>query len=513
MENTNTIIENPEAPREITVDLISDTRAQRFLKRIKNFAKTRKGKVVLGVVSVLVIALIVALIFVLSKQPAADEPNIQVSESIASDKIYDNFDFIYNSEDNKLIASSVDRLSQLEIVSGTGKIIDYIISPNKKKIAFSVSDPDYKSKIFSTNADMTLLNFNPVPFKIYELDLETGVNAEIWSVDTYEIGATSQQLYKQKTVIYPDSYAVGVDWWGVPFSYPVSNVQVENDIEAGYSTTHIPYDLQENLQKASIKLFDYNSDGNKIVFASKGKTLIFDGTNSTVEQLVFPGDITNNCYSISGDWVSSIVVFDLICNYEYSQRRFVIDGLNLTEIDSTLTIGGPLIAVLTKPEYTLVTMRSKQYPPDFTPSLNMLDFTTRSVNNVKDLTEHENLVSVETVGSDIDVFASKIPIEGSSVGYYGWTEATYVFYKYNKSGNTIEKLSEFILPIDIYNLSYNLSNETFSYYRTYRASTESIIEYRIVNLTTFEETELLTIKVDNDSVLYYKPKLVWLDTE
>jgi hypothetical protein len=481
--------------------------------RFKQFAKTRKGKAILLLVVLILVGAVSGIVFLIKRnQSVSDEPQIVISETIASDKIYDNYDFIYNSEDDKLIASTADRVKQLEIVSGEEKIVDYIISPDKRKILYSLSDKEYKSKIISTNADLTKFNFSPVAFSIYELNLETGENKKVWSVDKYEVGATVQQIYNQKVVIYPDSYAVGYHWIdGSPFSYPVSNVQVENDIAAGYNTTYLPYDLSDTLSKKAIKLYSYNSDSDKLLFKVEGKVMMYNLADGTSQDLIFPGDITNNCYSYTGSWVGNIVVMELSCNYNYSERRFYLNGTTLVEIDNQMNLGGPLRAIVTKPEYTLAVMRSEKYPQDFNPSLNVLNFNPRSIRNVTDLVENEEYVTVETLGSTIDIVASRMPVKETATYY--WTEATYTFLQYNRESNTLEKLQEMVLPFDIYNIAYNVPNNSLSYYRTYRASTESIIEYRILDLATKEDKELLTIKVDNDSVLNYKPKLVWFDIQ
>jgi hypothetical protein len=265
----------------------SEQRVSRFssLKlKFGNFLKTKRGKAFIFLLILIVLAGAAGTVYLSRQKPT--EPDVIVSETIASDKIYDNFDFIYNSEDNKLIASTADRLKQLELVSGEEKIVDYIISPDKRKILYSLSSSEYKSRIVSPNADLTKFIFSPVAFKIYELNLETGENKLIWSVDKYDVGATTQQLYNKKTVVYPDSYAVS-EINGIPYSYPISNVQVENDIEAGYNSVYLPYDISETLRMKSIKLISYNSLSDKLIFSVEGGLVMYNLSDSTTKDIKF----------------------------------------------------------------------------------------------------------------------------------------------------------------------------------------------------------------------------------
>jgi hypothetical protein len=484
----------------------SEQRVSRFssLKlKFGNFLKTKRGKAFIFLLILIVLAGAAGTVYLSRQKPT--EPDVIVSETIASDKIYDNFDFIYNSEDNKLIASTADRLKQLELVSGEEKIVDYIISPDKRKILYSLSSSEYKSRIVSPNADLTKFIFSPVAFKIYELNLETGENKLIWSVDKYDVGATTQQLYNKKTVVYPDSYAVS-EINGIPYSYPISNVQVENDIEAGYNSVYLPYDISETLRMKSIKLISYNSLSDKLIFSVEGGLVMYNLSDSTTKDIKFE---EHGCYANSGSWVGEIMVMNVRCDSGYSEKRFTLNGDTLNEIDIHLGLGGPLTAILTKPDYTLAIMHPPTYPRTFKPSLNILDFNTKVTTNIVDLVDNEDFISIETIGSQSDIVASKLPLETERF----WSEATYTFFEYNKETNSLVKLQQMVLPYDIYNIAYNTNSNSLSYYRTYRASTESIIEYRIMDLATQADQELLTIKVDNDSVLYYKPKLVWFDVE
>lgn len=498
---------------------LEERKATRF-SRFKTFAKTKRGKIILSSCLIFGFGLITAVGLLTALR--STEPDIIVADNIASNKIYENYDFIYNSEDNKLIASTTDKLRELEIISGEEKIMDYIISPDKKKIAYSLSDKNYKNKITSTNADITKFRFEPVAFTVYELNLETGENKLIWSTDRYELGATQQDLYKDKMIVYPDSYSItwnnydsNGNYLSYPVSYstPISYVEYVDDIDGGYNSSYLPTDLYYELGTLEIKLISYNSESSEILLASDKDLLVYNTISSTTTNLLLPDDnVDKNCYAESGQWKElEIVYINFSCYHAFKNQLYIIQDERLIELEPNTQYTGILSPLIFDADYTVV-LQQKIYTnySEFKPNLNIFNYDTRELKRIQDLEENQYSLIVEVVGSDDNVILLSKPIvEDQS----NWGERNYTLHKYIEENNSLEGIAEIRLPNDLSNFIYNARNNTLSYYRRYSASTETIIEYKTIDLNTKEEKEILSIKVDNDSVVNYKPKLIWLDLE
>lgn len=486
-----------------TQALQGETKASR-LSKLKTLAKTRKFKIAAAIVSVVLLCMIAVIALVLN---GSKTPEVQIAPNIASDKIYDNYDFIYNTDDNKLVASTLDKVKQLELVSGDEKIMDYVISPDKKRITYSLSDKDYKNKIFASNMDVSKLKFDPIAFKVFELNLETGENKLIWSTDRIDLGATNQQIYNKKIVIYPDSYSVYVNEYDELISYPVSYVEYVDDIAAGYNTSYLPYDLSNRLGAHEIKLVGYDSDNTKIILLQGNELLLYNIADSNISKFSVSTDGNPDCVPYNKNIINNIVSMYLGCGYAGYQKAFALKDRNFTDIYNEVQHSGSLSIITAKNENAIVQNYYPYNPPETNrPSINRLNINDKSLTKIRDLEKSETTHQIEVIGSDDIYLLTSLPEDTEN--YSG--DRIYTINRYNNEDNTMSPIESIKLPQDLYNFIYNPAKNTLSYYRNYNAATETIIEYRIVDIQTKEEKELLSIKVSNDSVLYFKPKLVWL---
>ncbi len=508
MENTSTTTEevkndNVETPKEPTVEVKTESKFQKFKRKFKSFAKTRKGKIVLGVGGILTVGSVIGLVLLLSKKPGAQEPNIQVSETIASDKIYDNYDFVYSSEDTRLIATTYDGAKQLELVIGEAKILDYIISPDKRKITYVLSDVNYKNKITSPNVDITKFNFYPVGFSIYQLDLETGDNSLIWSRDRIELPATNQRLYKQKEVILPDSYAIGYDWNGMPYSYPVSYSEFIDDIEGGYISTYLPYDLSMLLTRGDIRLINYSDTGASILFLAESKLFSFSNTSETLAEISGEEQI-NNCFPGYLRFFSNIIFHHTQCG----TTIFSVTNNSLAKYSGLQVNNGELKPLQATTQGNLLAeVNYYGYPRQSPDSLNFVNLSTNSINKIQDLADEDSAKELEVIRSEniYTILASDITEPSGQI-----VNQNIKLMKYNADSNLFEVVSTLILPADAGNLIYDESTNSLTFFITYRSTSQVIIEYKTVNLETMKETLLSTTKAPSDSVLVYRPKLLGL---
>lgn len=477
--------------------------------RFKAFSKTRKGKIVIAVSCVIGLLVLVGVIFLVSSL-LKKKPDVQIAENIASSKIYDNYDYIYNNEENNLIASTIDRSKQLEIISGDTKLVDYIVSPNKKKITYSVSDPDYKSKVKSPNIDLTKINFPPIAFKVYELNLETGDNTLIWETNEIQLKSTKEQLYDKKKVLFPDSYALAYNGSYV-YSYPVSYYGDVDDIEKGYRIDYLPWDLSQELSTKIMRLISYSDNSEDILMTVGNNFLIYNIQTAQTASLPSPVALSSggiDCSS-SGDWEGDIFRFGMNCQQYYGgpNNIYKIDNNVIRTLNVNSPTTGGYYPIQITDKFTLIT----SYPgytggQSIKNTLDSVDVNTYKTTKIFEIENNTYAVNVESKDKNLIAIVSLKDNDHRLNRIYSLNE-------FDFTNSSLSEIIKVELPSDAQDLTYDQDANTISYYRRYQASNESIIEYKVVDLSNNEEDELLTIKVSNQSVLYYKPKLVWLDRE
>jgi hypothetical protein len=514
-----------------TSEKVKISKLERFKAKFKLLIiSAKKHKIRTAILSLILIALIAAPIsalIILKKEPTT---NIKVAENIAEEGFTTTYDYIFNPDDTTLAASNISGDKYLELINSDAIIVDYAISPNKEKIAYLIAPKDYKKKITSPNVDLTKFNdVPPVGFELYELNLKTGKNKKLWSRDSIKLSATEQQMYKKKTVIYPDSYMLGesyqyalsypsngeppfYDWMPISYTYPISHVEYIDDIEGGYITESMPWDLQRELQFKTVSIIGYDENSEKLAVSKDNQISIFKDAGSETNY-----DLpTENCFayiSASKKLIGNIISLTYLeCeNYQQSGTKIyrLEDGKAWELLGGHAVENSRLDSQFVNSEFALVMSYPNYYyyagpgGGSSTTDLLFIDLTKGTLDGLKTL-EKLNFVTRVTASNPTIAFTVATSQE------YGATNK-YTFSQFSSESKSFTTLGEIELPSDIQDLSYDYDSKTVSFYRNYNANNESIIEYRMINLETKEEKELKTIKVSRKSVFYYKPKLVWLN--
>jgi hypothetical protein len=536
--NTTKIIEETvKPPSEGKIEETIETNQKVKISKLERFKakfklliiSAKKHKIRTAILSLILIALIATPISALLILKKDSPTNIKIAENIAEEGFATTYDYIFNPDDTTLAASNISGDKYLELINSDAIIVDYAISPNKEKIAYLIAPKDYKKKITSPNVDLTKFNdVPPVGFELYELNLKTGKNKKLWSRDSIKLSATEQQMYKKKTVIYPDSYMVGetyeyllsypsngeppfYEWMPVSYTYPVSHVEYIDDIEGGYVTESMPWDLHRELQFKTVSIIGYDENSQKLAISKDNQISIFkDAGSETNYDLPI-----KNCYahvSTKKKIIGNIVAISYLECEDYlnsGTKIYRLDSGKTSELLGTHAIqSARLISEFVNDQFGLVLSYPAYYHGgygNYTPAADVL-LINLADNSLEGLKKLEERNSMGEVMASLPTVAFTVATSQE----YGATNK-YTFSQFSSENKSFTTLGEIELPSDIQDLSYDYDSKTISFYRNYNANNESIIEYRMINLETKEEKELKTIKVSRKSVFYYKPKLVWLN--
>lgn len=486
------------------------------IEKLKSFLKKRK-KLVLGLtIIVFLLVGIIVIILVPKNQQVKITVNDKVAEKVSKTK----YDYIYNPNENTLAAATVSGDNYLELINSNSIIVDYAVSPNNQKVAYIIAPKDYKSKITSENADITKFsNVAPVGFELYELNLKTGENKKLWSRESIQLGRTTLNLYPLKTIVHPDSYEVGYyyntiisytengdpfyTYEPVSYTYPISFVEQVEDQSHGYANDYFPYDLDLKLRANTISLIGYDENSENLAVIKENQITVFNN-QSIPTNYDFP---YSNCYSdisTKKTFVNNTISITALFCSDYvnsGPKVFKIQNGGLDEIMRALYPQQSwLNPALVKDDYALVL----SYPNRAGTNVQLLYVNTQPVNSTV-LEELKDKWFLEVNSSTPTVaFGARISNEQSS-------NAKYTISTFDKENKTFSNIGEIELPLDVKDFHYDYQSKDLTYYRNYQASNESIIEYKSINLETKQEKDLKTIKVANSSVLYYKPKLIWLN--
>lgn len=499
--------ENKELSQEISkaFEKSEDTKLPKTSlkdKLKKFFSRKRNIFIVVSIVLLLITVIVIVVLSIILKQ----EEKIVVSEDIAEQEVYIKYDYVYNTEDNKLVASTIDKSKQIDLLKSNELIVDYVVSPDKKRIIYSISDKNYKSMVTSTNMDLTRVNFEPVAFKVYELNLKTGENSLIYSTGNIQLGSTSYDIYHKRLLVYPDSYVSYTDYYGNVVSYPVSYTEYIDDLDKGYMINYLPWDLSEELRRKELKLIDINDDSNKVLLAYENKLVEYDLVNKQTKDINLDGNTYNNCHvNAGGKWANTYLNISVSCNGSWQGRIYKFSGTQLEDLTSQIMKQEyPYILNLTD-EYVLF----REYQDNYS---NGIDFKIHRFNSststiVSNLSYPSGVVNVE---NDLGEIMYAQSFYDDSKRYDAYRE--YTFSSINDSDKSTE-LFKLELPIDINELTYLKDSNIVTYYRRFYGYGDIVIEYVNVDLETKESDELLYTKVQSSSVLSYKPKLVWLNLD
>ncbi len=503
---TESLDNTVEEVQDVKVDVAEKDSLEKkvsFKDKLKKFLSRRRNKVIVAVIFlllILVIGVIIALVFL------RNEEAVVVSENIAEAEVFTQYDYVYNTEDNKLVASTIDKSKQIDLLKSNELIVDYIVSPDKKRIVYSISDKFYKSKITSENLDLTKVNFDPVAFKVYELNLETGENNLIYTAENIKLGKTSEQIYHKRLLVYPDSYVSYTDYYGNVISYPISYTETIDDLDKGYMINYLPWDLSEELRRKELKLIDINDDSNKVLLAYENKLIEYDLVNKQSKDINLDGDTFNNCYiNANGRWANTYLNINVSCNGSGQTRVYKINGSSLENITSHITDKPYAYILNLTDEYVLITESLSHY--NNTANFRVFRFEGSTSSVISNFEYPNNVVNVENDLGEI-MYAQSVYDETKQYGAY----REFIFNTVDES-NKITELFKLELPVDINELTYLKDSNLITYYRRFYGYGDVVIEYVNVDLETQESDELLYTKVQSGSVLSYKPKLVWLNLD
>lgn len=486
-------------------ETVKTSKFQTYKHRFKAFAKTRKGKIVITtsvVVSIILILGLGLVVFALSR----NKSDVKIAEDITANKIYDYYDYVYNT-DHQLIASSVDGTRRLEILSAEEVIIDFIISPDRSKIAYSLSDDNYKDRIKFKHGDISGLNFNPIAFSAYELNLETGENKLIWEQAEDIILEIDWPIYKEKIIVNPDRVISYPNEWG-PYSYPVSYITSEEDPSQGYISEELPYALQMELNNKSTRLLSYDSESQQIMMGSEHNIIITDPSLSINQILPTGEDYGTNCWITSGIWVNQSISIDFRCFEGGFSRLYSLSNGSLERLSTINQVGIQERSYLLKDDYSLnfVDSAYSSDNPDFIDNLQRLDLDTGDYITIKDMQDGESAVKVISSQNVVALIVHNNTFQ---------PRYTYYLVNYNNEVKTLEPIGEVTLEKWLAELSFNITDRTASYYRESTVNSETIMEYIMVNIDTLVETQLATLPKKLNPFPYSNNnfELIWLNLE
>lgn len=514
------------------------------LRPLKQYISKNKKKVAVLFVAILII-LTVLVVFIINTSKSSLKNDTGKITTLTDNEL-PVYDFVFNPSSGVLALTNGEGSKYKEILVTDEIILDYDVSPNKKSIVYTAAPKDYKTRIHASNFDVNKFNNIPaVAFALREFNIETGEKKTLWFADTIEIKPTTQKLYNSKQIIHPDSYVVYGNYevvykqpayidpsvYSYPLSYsnennneyayeyvlhsyPISYIEYVDDLEGGYLySDYLPWDSSNDLTTKSLQLIGYDETSSKIAVLKENTVTIFE--DSSQKKYIIPDSDNCKIYNINSS-------FDAYYSYNYLgleniscinentyQKYYKVTDNELVNIVAELNVDFgyfPLVEV-TQDYLMLASYPGYGYynEKDSQPmSLVLRDNLTGLWNKVAE-DKIMPKTSIMKIDSDIECVLLKNPIDSTE-----YTEYLYSLNSFDFLNKELTEIGTLTLPKDILSPHFDSKTREFSYARRYSSSSESIIEFRTVNVDTKEERELKTFKIRNDSVMFYNPKILWL---
>lgn len=514
------------------------------LQSLKQYISKNKKKVAVLLLTSLIILIVVGIFIINTSKLSLSNDSGKIT-TLTNNEL-PIYDFVFNPSSGVLALTNDEGSKYKEILVTDEIILDYDISPNKKSIVYTAAPKDYKTRIFASNFDVSKFNNIPaVAFALREFNIETGEKRTLWFVDTIEIKPTTQKLYNTKQIVHPDSYVVYGNYemvykqptnidptvYSYPLSYenenngeyayeyvlhsyPISYIEYVDDLEGGYLfSDYLPWDSSTDLTAKSLQLIGYDETSNKIAVFKENTVTIFGGTEQ--KKYVIPDSNNCNIYNINSSFDAYysnnyLGLENISCiNENTYQKYYKVTENDLEDIVPELHVDfGNFTLVETTPDYLMLASYPRYgyfYEKDLQPmSLVLRDNSTGLWNKVAE-DKIMPKTSIMKIDSDIECVLLKNPIDSTE-----YTEYLYSINGFDFLSKELTEIATLTLPKDILNPHFDSKTREFSYARRYSSSSESIIEFRTVNVDTKEERELKTFKIRNDSVMFYNPKILWL---